>query len=95
VTAELTGNGGEACAVLTVGQRGTVGGRTCEERWRERSAEMLSEPGVRESLRRDSRAIPSARVVVSGDSATIAVPTPLLGGSDELVWTESCWMLKG
>jgi hypothetical protein len=56
---------------------------------------MLREPGERARLQADRHAIATAAVIVHGNLATIELPAPLLNGSNELVWTENCWMVKG
>ena len=95
VTAELKRDPSEACAVLTAQKRATVHHRTCEQRWGSKIATMLHEPGERARLQADRHAIATATVIVRGNLATIELPTPLLNGSNELVWTENCWMVKG
>jgi hypothetical protein len=95
VTAELTVNGGEGCAVQTAKRRGTVDGRTCEERFDTRARKLLRTRGMRSRLRAERRAIATATVLVDGNDATIELPQPLLDGSNHLLWTESCWMLTG
>ncbi len=95
VTAELKRDPSEACAVLTAKERATIHNRTCEQRWNAKIATMLHEAGERARLRADRNAIASAMVIVHGNLATIELPTPLLNGSNELVWTENCWMVKG
>jgi hypothetical protein len=95
VTAELKRDPAEACAVLTAQKRATVDNRTCEQRWNAKIATMLREPGVRARLQADRRAIASATVIVHSNVASIELPTPLLNGSNELLWTENCWMVKG
>ncbi len=47
------------------------------------------------SLRAERRAAASARVVVTGDVASIELPAPLLHGPNHFLWTENCWMLEG
>jgi hypothetical protein len=95
VTAELTVNGGEGCAVQTAARRGTVDGRTCEQRFDARVRKLLRGAGMRSRLRAERRAIATAAVIVKGNDATIELPEPLLDGSNHLLWTESCWMLTG
>ena len=95
VTAELKRDPSEACAVLTVQQRGTIDHRTCEQRWQAKIAKMLHEPGERARLQAERHSIATATVLVHGNIATIELPAPLLNGSNELVWTENCWMVKG
>ncbi len=95
VTAELDGDGESACAVLTKPQRGEVGGRTCAQRWDARSAKLRHTPGARAALHKDLVEVAHAPVVVHGDVATIDVGTPLMSGSDKLLWTENCWMVEG
>ncbi len=94
LAAELQGNGAGACGVLEARLRGTVRGRTCAQRWNASLATMRQDPGRRDALRADRRAVASAVVVVSGDHATIALPHPLLAGSSRFLWTEMCWMLQ-
>jgi hypothetical protein len=95
VTAELKRDPAEACAVLTAKQRATVDRRTCEQRWGSKIKTMLHEPGERALLQADRHAIATAAVIVHGNVASIELPTPLLNGSNELLWTENCWMVKG
>jgi hypothetical protein len=95
VTAELTRNGAEACAVLNAPLRATQHGRTCEQRWDAKLAKLLREPGSRMSLRAQRREIASAAVLVHGNTASLGLTTPLMGGSSQFTWSESCWMLEG
>jgi hypothetical protein len=94
VAAELTANPSEACAVLIARLRAPRNGRTCEQRWSARMASLLREHGMRARLRTERRAVASARVVVSGNVASIELPAPLLHGPNRFVWTENCWMLE-
>ena len=93
VTAELSGSGSGACAILYAPLRATRGGQTCEARWDARIAKLMRTPGARRLLRAQLRHIAHARVSVHGDVATIALATPLMGGSNRFVWNENCWML--
>lgn len=93
VAAELAGNGGGACAVLNAPLRFTEGNRTCEQRWDAKLARLLSEPGGRERLKAQARAIASAPVIVDGYTATLDLSTPLMGGANHFRWSEDCWML--
>jgi hypothetical protein len=93
VTAELAGNGAGACAILNAPLRASAHNLTCAQRWHARLASLLRERGERARLRAQRRAIPSAVVVVHGNRASIALPTPLLGTSSRFLWTENCWML--
>jgi hypothetical protein len=95
VTAELSGNGASACAILNAPLRATQHHRTCAQRWDAKLAKLLREPGGRAHLRREQRAIPSAPVVVHGYTATIELPAPLSNGPNRFLWTENCWMLEG
>lgn len=95
VTAELTRNGAEACAVLNAPLRATQHGRTCEQRWDAKLAELLREPGSRMRLRAQRREIASAAVIVHGNTASLGLATPLMSGSSQFTWSESCWMLEG
>jgi hypothetical protein len=92
---ELTGNGTGACGILNAPLRATQHGRTCAQRLDGRIATITKEPGGRATLRAQRRAIASAVVVVHGNTASLAVPTPLLNGSNHFLWTENCWMLMG
>ncbi|HYM54032.1 MAG TPA: hypothetical protein VES97_01615 [Solirubrobacteraceae bacterium] len=94
VTAELSGDGAGACAILNAPLRTTQRHRTCAQRWDAKLAKLLREPGGRSRLRADRRAISSAAVVVHGDVATIELPTPLMSGPNRFLWTENCWMLE-
>jgi len=95
VTAELAGNGASACAVLNAPLRATEHQRTCTQRWDAKLASILREPGGRARLRTQEHEISSAAVIVHGNLASLELPTSLLGGSNQLVWSENCWMLKG
>jgi len=94
ITAELTRDGAEACAVLNAPMRAVVHGTSCEQRWNARIGRMLRRRGVRPALRRELRATARARVVVRGTTATIYLPEPLIRGANRLRWTENCWMLE-
>jgi len=93
VTAELTDNGAEACAVLNTPLRANEHGRTCEQRWDAKLAKLG--PAVRATLRDQKREIPSAIVIVRGNYASLELPTKLMNGSNRFYWTENCWMLMG
>jgi hypothetical protein len=93
VTAELTDNGAEACAVLNAPLRATQHGRTCEARWKARLAKLTAAERVR--LRAQRREIPRATVVVRGEYATVHLRGPLMSGPNRFYWTENCWMLMG
>lgn len=95
LSAELQGNASEACAVLNAPLRATRHGRTCEQRLTARLAALRSRHGMGASLRAERRAAASARVVVTGDVASIELPAPLLHGPNHFLWTENCWMLEG
>jgi hypothetical protein len=96
VSAELSGDGAGACAILNAPLRATQHHRTCAQRWNAKLATLLREPGGRARLRAQKRAIPSAVVLVRGDIASLDLATPLMSsGSNQFVWTENCWMLKG
>ena len=94
VGAELTDNAAEACAVLNAPMRATVHGSSCEQRWKARLSKLLREPGERTRLRSERRAVASGRVVVSGHTASIELPEPLLQGPNRFRFTENCWMLE-
>jgi len=94
VTAELAGNGANACAILNAPLRATRHGRTCEQRWNAKLSKLLRDRGERARLRAQERAIPSAAVIVRGDVATLGLATPLMGGPNRFLWTENCWMLE-
>ncbi len=95
VAAELSANGAGACGILNAPLRATEHHRTCAQRWDARLAAMLHEPGGRAKLRAQQHAIQSAIVDVHGDTATLALATPLAGGPNRFVWSENCWMLAG
>jgi hypothetical protein len=94
VTAELAGNGADACGILAAPLRADSKGRTCSERWDAKLTRMLRRPGERRTLRSLLHDIDSARVVVHGNWATIDLPEPLLDSANRLRWTENCWMLS-
>jgi len=85
----------DACGILNAPLRTTEHGRTCTQRWNAKLAQLLREPGVRAQLRAQKRAIGSGTVIVHGNDATIALPTPLMNGRSSFVWTENCWMVVG
>lgn len=93
VTAELTDDGSEACAVLNAPLRATEHGRTCEQRWGRKLAKLA--PAVRAKLRSQKHEIASATVVVRGDHASLELPSELMSGPNRFYWTENCWMLMG
>lgn len=95
VSAELAGNGAGACAVLNAPLRASRDHRSCAQRWNAKLASLLHEPGAAASLRSEQRAIPSAVVVVHGNLASIALPSPLMSGPNHFLWSENCWMLRG
>jgi hypothetical protein len=95
VSAELSGNGAGACGILNAPLRATQHHRTCAQRWNAKLATLLREPGGRARLRAQKRAIPSAVVVVHGNVASLELPSPLMNASDQMVWTENCWMVRG
>ncbi len=94
VGAELQGNASEACAVLNAPLRATRHGRTCEQRLSARLALLRHDHGMRASLRAERRAASSARVVVTGNVASIELPAALLHGPNQFLWSENCWMLE-
>ena len=93
VTAELTDDGSEACAVLGSPLRAAEHGRTCEQRWGRKLAKLA--PAVRAKLRSQKHEIASAIVVVRGDYASLELPSELMSGPNRFYWTENCWMLMG
>jgi len=56
---------------------------------------MLRAPHGRAQLRKEARAIASARIVVHGEIASIELPAPLMSGPNRFFFTENCWMLEG
>jgi hypothetical protein len=94
VSAELSGNAAGACAILNAPLRASEHHRSCAARWNAKLAAMLAEPRGRTRLRALRRAIPSAVVIVHGDVASIDLPTPLMSGPNQFLWSENCWMLK-
>ena len=96
VTAELKGDGTTACAVLNAPLSDPVGHRTCAQRWDASLRTLLANPSERRQLRADATAIATAHVGLTNDgyTATIALPTPLLGSGSRFVWTDNCWMLE-
>jgi hypothetical protein len=97
VSAELSGNGAGACAILNAPLRATEHHRTCAQRWNAKLAVLLHQAGSRARLRAQKRAIPSAAVVVHGDVASLGLATALMSGPspNRFLWTENCWMLTG
>jgi hypothetical protein len=91
---ELRADGAGACSILNAPLRVTQRHRTCAQRWDARLARLLREPGARGRLRSEAHKISSASVVVRGNSASINLPMPLMGGSSRFLWTENCWMLE-
>jgi hypothetical protein len=94
VSAELTGNGAGACAVLARALRATQHHRSCAQRWNAKLTKLLRSPGDRALLRREQHAIRSASVLFHGELAWIHLPVPLIGGPNRFRWTENCWMLE-
>ena len=94
VSAELSGDGSSACAVLEGRLRTARHGRTCEQRWDARIRTLLHDPVARRGLRALKRAIPSAAVDVHGNVAWIHLGTALMNGANRFRWTENCWMLE-
>lgn len=95
VSAELRGDGASACSVLDAPLRANQHHETCAQRWDARLAGALRKPGVRVQLRADARAIPTAAVLVRGNSASIRLPAALMSGQSRFLWSENCWMLEG
>ncbi len=95
VSAELTGNGASACGILNAPLRATQHHRTCAQRWNAKLAVLLHEPGGRARLQAQKHAIPSAAVVVHGNIASLELTTPLMNSSNQMVWSENCWMVRG
>jgi hypothetical protein len=95
VSAELSGNGAGACAILNAPLRTTQHHRTCAQRWNTKLSKLLREPSSRAHLHTLQRAIPSATVIVHDYIASINLPTPLMHGPNRFLWTENCWMLEG
>src|ERR1700691_3458186 len=89
---ELSGNGAGACGILNAPLRATRRRRTCAQRWDAKLAALLHEPGGRVRLQAQKRAIPSAIVVVHGNVASLELASPLMNGSNQMVWSENCWM---
>jgi hypothetical protein len=94
IAAELSGNGAGACAILAAPLRAPQDGRSCQARWNARLASLLRDRASRAQLHADSRSVGSARVLVRGWTASIALPAPLLAGRSRFVWSENCWMLE-
>jgi hypothetical protein len=94
VSAELTGDGAGACAILNAPLQRESHHRTCRQRWDARLAKLLHQPGAAGRLRRDAHAIPSAKVTVQGNLASIELPVALLGAQSRFLWTDNCWMLE-
>jgi hypothetical protein len=95
VSAELSGNGAGACAILNAPLRTTQHHRTCAQRWNAKLSKLLRDPHSRARLHTLQRAIPSATVTVHHDVASINLPTSLMHGPNRFLWTENCWMLEG
>jgi len=95
VSAELSGNGAGACAILNAPLRATQHHRTCAQRWNAKLAALLREPGGRARLRAQKHAIPSAVVVIHSNVASLELATPLMNSRPtQFLWTENCWMLR-
>jgi len=90
IAAALAGSGSGACAVIEARLRGG----DCQRHWNSRLSAMLRHSSLRAGLRADRRAVATASVHVYGNTATIALPSPLLAGQSRFVWTEMCWMLE-
>jgi len=94
VSAELTGDGAGACAVLEGRLRFTSRGRDCAQRWDAKLRALRRDPLARKRLRALRGAIASAAVVVRGNLAWIYLRSPLMSGPNRFRWTENCWMLE-
>lgn len=95
VNAELAHDGSAACAVLNAPLRTTVHHRTCAQRQDARLAGLLGDRAARARMHAQLHAIAAAIVVVHGNTASIALSTPLMNGANRFLWTENCWMLEG
>jgi hypothetical protein len=95
LTAELSGNGSGACAILNAPLRGTRHGRSCQERWDAKLAVMLRSSATRRRLKAQRHQVATAGVIVHGKVAALHLKTPLLNGPNHFLWTENCWMLEG
>jgi hypothetical protein len=95
VSAELSGDGARACAILNAPLRTTQHHHTCAQRWNAKLSKLLREPLGRAHLHTLRQAIPTASVIVHDYTASINLPTPLMHGPNRFLWTENCWMLKG
>jgi hypothetical protein len=95
VTAELTRNGAEACAVLNAPMRAVKHGTSCERRWNAKLTVLLRKHGEHAHLRALLHEISSAAVMVHGNVARIDLSSPLITGPNRFLWTENCWMLEG
>lgn len=95
VTAELSRDAAEACAVLDAPLRATIRGRTCEQRWAAHLARLARVSGERAALRAQLGEVAHAPLTVHGNTATLALSAPLYDGTSRLVWTEMCWMVSG
>jgi hypothetical protein len=95
VNAELSGNGAAACGILNAPLRATVHHRTCAQRQDARLAALLRDHAARARMRAQLHAIASAIVIVHGNTASLALSTPLMSGTNHFLWTENCWMLEG
>jgi hypothetical protein len=93
LVAELSGNGAGACSILYAPLQASEHHRTCAQRWDAKLASVLRQPGERARLRADARALPSATVVVHANTASIDLPTPLMGQTSRLLWSSNCWMV--
>jgi len=94
VNDELRGDGAGACSILNAPLRATQHHRTCAQRWNSRLDSLDRRPAARAQLRTEAKAIPAARVLVHGNTASIDLPAPLIGGPNRFLWTENCWMLE-
>jgi hypothetical protein len=95
ITDELSGNGGDLCAVLNSPNSGLGPHQTCTQHWDAALRVLLRTSGARHRLTVDLHAVAGARIAFSHADyvATIALPTPLLGSSNRFYWTNNCWML--
>ena len=93
---ELSGDGAGACSILYAPLQAGEHHRTCAQRWDAKLARLRHEPAARAQLHADAAAIASATVIVHGNSASIALPAPLLSATENtFLWTSNCWMLTG
>jgi hypothetical protein len=89
LSAELAGNGAGACGILIAPLRATQHHRSCVARWNAKLTRLLQQPGERARLQAQRHAIASDAVIVHANNAWLHLPSPLISGPNQFVWSET------